>query len=86
MGNHSNPSKDSDKYKNNSLNKFAAKAESELNIKKFNKINVVGKGGFGKVSFYLFRFGSFKLKNKRNFMPSNKCPRLSNFPSIKSPI
>jgi hypothetical protein len=86
MGNHSGPSKDSDKYKNNSQTKLAAKGEFELNIKRFNKINVVGKGGFGKVCLYLFRFGSFKLKNKRNSMPSNKCPRLSNFSSIKSPI
>ncbi len=53
MGNHSNLPKNNDKSKNNSQTKLPAKAETELNIKRFNKINVVGKGGFGKVFFIL---------------------------------
>ena len=49
MGNHP---KNPDKSNNSASTKPLAKAEIELNIKRFNKINVVGKGGFGKVFFW----------------------------------
>lgn len=51
MGNHNNTAKITQKDKSISQAKALAKAENEMNIKKFNKINVVGKGGFGKVIF-----------------------------------
>lgn len=51
MGNHSNTAKITQKDKNLSQSKALAKADNEINIKKFNKLNVVGKGGFGKVTY-----------------------------------
>lgn len=49
MGNHHHNSKVTEKEKEKIQSKAEAKAENEINIKKFNKLNVVGKGGFGKV-------------------------------------
>ena len=57
MGNHNNPAKNSDKDKKPHQINAVPKPESEINIKKFNKINVVGKGGFGKVLLISFRLG-----------------------------
>lgn len=51
MGNHSNTAKIAEKDKNHSQAKAVAKADNEMSIKKFNRINVVGKGGFGKVIY-----------------------------------
>lgn len=50
MGNHSNGIKISEKDKNNNKKTSLAKPNDQMSIKKFNKINVVGKGGFGKVN------------------------------------
>ncbi len=56
MGNHSIKNKITEKDKSKTQTKFLSKDLDDINIRKFNKISVVGKGGFGKVinnSYYL---------------------------------
>jgi hypothetical protein len=50
-----------------------------MNLKLFNKLNVVGKGGFGKVFFFILtlRFGKSNQKNKKKCLHLNKCLKLS---------
>lgn len=57
MGNHSNTAKITSKEKAPPQAKAVPKVEEEINLKRFNKINVVGKGGFGKVIDRLIEIG-----------------------------
>ena len=44
-----------------------APAKSEtINLKKYNKLGVIGRGGFGRVIFVKFRFGKFRVKKIKN--------------------
>lgn len=81
MGNHNNANKILHKDKNTNEKMALPKSNDEINIKKFNKINVVGKGGFGKVIIQIsnvFRSGKYSQRNIKNCMLSNKCLKPSN--------
>lgn len=39
-----------------------------LNLKKYNKIGVIGRGGFGRVNSSLNRCGKYKTKKIRNYL------------------
>jgi len=48
--------------------KEAAPIPDALNLKKYNKISVIGRGGFGRVTSGRFRSGKYKARNKGNSM------------------
>jgi uncharacterized protein YgiB involved in biofilm formation len=47
----------------------AAPSSDPLNLKKYNKISVIGRGGFGRVQQYSHRFGNWKAKKIKSCMP-----------------
>lgn len=48
--------------------KDASALPQVLNIKKYNKIAVIGRGGFGKVSLLINRYGKQRVKKIVNCM------------------
>ena len=40
-----------------------------MSLKKFTKVGVIGRGGFGKVIFLSYRFGESKAKKIKNHSP-----------------
>ena len=57
MGNHNNhvnAAIQSSKEKKNQPKDISNNSKDKISLKLFNKMNVVGKGGFGKVIFFIF--------------------------------
>lgn len=66
------------------LDPSASHEAERITVRRYNKLGVVGRGGFGKVITMTVRSGVSKAKRIERSTLSNKCPKLGKIFTILS--